>query len=106
MTPNLAVQSASFDSQQQQISLLVNNSGTASVRPWLEWNLQQGETAVATGKIEPITVITQEERNIFLESPNTEITWTPGEYQLTGTLFWGNPDNPEQLPFSFSLLIP
>ncbi|NEP00996.1 MAG: hypothetical protein F6K58_20515 [Symploca sp. SIO2E9] len=39
--PNLSVEGASWNQSQQQIQLLVNNAGEASVRPAVSWILKR-----------------------------------------------------------------
>ena len=106
ISPKLTVEEASFDDKSKQILLQVSNSGNATARPKLEWTLKQGSTTVTTGKQNPWTVIAGGERKISLAYPSDAKQLTAGQYQLTGTLLWGEEDNPQTVPFSINLTVP
>lgn len=108
VSPNLAVNSASFNSQQKQIQLMVRNSGQASARPVVTWTLNQGGKAVRGGKVDGGTaIIAGSDRNLLLDDPGkNESALSAGEYQLTGKLAWGEDNNMSTLPFSVNLTVP
>lgn len=107
VSPNLAVDSASFNTAQKQIQLLVRNTGQASARPTLTWKLKQGETVVKTGKLEPTTIVAQGDRNLSLNNPGQDQpALSSGDYQLTGELTWSEGNNSGTLPFNVKLTIP
>lgn len=106
--PKLAVQTASYDSQRQQIALLVGNSGNASARPKAEWRLQQNGKVIAQGISEEYTVIANGDRDVKI-SPQGDQPLSPGNYQLTGNLVWDvNLPNiqPKSQPFNINLTVP
>ena len=103
-TFNLAVDGATYISNQKQISLQVSNTGNATIRPGVEWQLRQGDAKVLSGEVASYTVIAEGKRNIPLRRDTSE-PLPAGTYQLTGNLVWGNPRNPEKLPFNLSLLV-
>jgi P pilus assembly chaperone PapD len=107
IAPNLAVEGASWNSEQNQIQLLVRNTGEASVRPKLNWTLKQGETVVETGNLDETAVIAESDRNFLLQYPgNNQSAPTPGQYQLTGELVWSEDDSQRSQSFSVDLRIP
>jgi P pilus assembly chaperone PapD len=107
LSPNLAVESASWNPEQKQIQLRVSNTGKASARPAVSWTLKQGETVVEKGNLDPTGIVAQSDRNFLLNYP-TEGKPAPaaGQYQLSGELVWSQGDNQRQQPFSVNLTIP
>ncbi len=111
VSSNLVVDSASFNSEKNQVQVLVRNTGNATARPKLVWALKQGNTEVKTGETDNTTVIAQGDRNILLSYPNTDQpTLAPGDYQLTGELVWnenkGSKNETVKVPFSLNFVIP
>jgi P pilus assembly chaperone PapD len=106
LSPNLAVDRASFNDKQKQIQVLVRNSGTASARTSLNWTLKQGEKVVKTGSIIPSSIIAKQERNLLLNFPDKDHHLAPGNYQLNGELTWGEENNKSKLPFNINVTIP
>jgi len=106
LIPQLKVRSASFNSSQNQIQLLVGNSGKASAVPNVSWTLKQGQTVIQTGSV-AAAVIAESDRNLSLNYPGKEQpALAPGTYQLTGELAWGNDKDKKTLPFNVNLTIP
>ncbi|MBD2139475.1 P pilus assembly protein, chaperone PapD [Anabaena sp. FACHB-1237] len=103
--PKLAVKKAFYDGNKKQIKLLVDNTGEATTRAKTEWNLSQDGKTVNSGKVEETTVIAKGERYIEISYllPQGE-TLTPGNYQLSGKLFW-NAKKPENLPFNVNFTV-
>jgi P pilus assembly chaperone PapD len=106
IVPNLAVDSASFNAEHKQIELLVRNSGKATVRPNLNWTLRRGNTVIKNGEIQANGVTAQSERLFLLSYPNNESSLTPGIYELSGDLVWGEDKNQTKLPFKVNVNIP
>ncbi|MBC1218909.1 P pilus assembly protein, chaperone PapD [Nostoc sp. UCD121] len=107
LSPQLAIDSASFNPEQKQIQLLVRNSGQATVLPSLNWTLRQGQTVVKTGQIDTNAVVANSDRNFLLNYPNKDQpALKPGKYQLSGELFWGEDNNKSKLPFNVNITIP
>jgi len=107
LSPNLVVESASWNPEQKQIQLLVRNTGMASVRPVVSWTLQQGETVVEKGGIEPTGIVAQSDRYFLLKYPGKDQPVpTSGQYQLIGELLWSEDDEQRTQPFSVELTIP
>ncbi|ACC82682.1 conserved hypothetical protein [Nostoc punctiforme PCC 73102] len=107
LSPQLAIDSASFNPEQKQIQLLVRNSGQATVLPSLNWTLRQGQTIVKTGQIDTNAVVANSDRNFLLNYPNKDQpALNPGQYQLSGELFWGEDNNKSKLPFNVNITIP
>jgi P pilus assembly chaperone PapD len=106
ISPNLTVDSASFNPEQKQIQLLVINSGKATARPNLNWTLRRGETVLKTGQIEANGIVGESDRNFLLNYPNKDNLLTPGTYQLTGELTWGEDKDKTKLPFKVNVTIP
>lgn len=108
IAPNLAVTNASWDSNRQQIQLVIQNSGQASAYPTTSWTLKQGGATIRTGNTSPSGVIAESERLILLpiNSSQNETPLPPGVYQLTGELIGGTESQPTKTPFSVNLTIP
>ncbi|RCJ28298.1 P pilus assembly protein, chaperone PapD [Nostoc sp. ATCC 43529] len=107
VSPQLAIDSASFNQQQKQIQLLVRNSGQATVLPSLNWTLRQGQTVIKTGQVSANAVVANSDRNFLLNYPNKDQpALKPGQYQLSGELVWGEDNNKNKLPFNVNITIP
>lgn len=105
--PNFSVESARFNPQQNQIQLLVRNTGKASAGPTIDWTLKQGETTIKIGKVNPSWIVPESSRNLTLLDLNKDQPGlTPGNYQIKGKLQWGGGDRPNILPFDLNLEIP
>ncbi|MEQ8463357.1 P pilus assembly protein, chaperone PapD [Coleofasciculus sp. E1-EBD-02] len=105
LSPILAVESASWNSEQDQIQLLVENTGMASARAAVSWTLKQGETVIETGSLKPTGIVAESERQFLLNYPD-EGQLATGQYQLTGELIWAEDDQRRTQPFSVDLMIP
>jgi hypothetical protein len=113
LTPKLSVEGASWNEQQQQIQMLVKNSGQASARPSANWTLKQGATAIKTGEVQASGVVAQGDRNFLINYPTkNDPMLLPGQYQLTGELVWGksmwgeNAKEIHTVPFNFNVTVP
>jgi len=109
LSPNLAITEAQWNREEQQIQVLVNNTGTATARPGIEWELRQNGEVVTTGNVTNRTVMAQGDRFFLLENPNQEVlNLRGGEYQLTGELIWSEDNYRERKtePFNINLSIP
>ena len=106
LTPNLVVREASWNTEQKQLQILVSNTGKASVYPSVNWILKQQGNVVATGDLPRRGIITETERHFLLNYPSKDRSITPGEYQLTGELLWGDSNNLETVPFNINVIIP
>lgn len=107
VSPNLAVDNASFNPEQKQIQLLIRNSGEATVRPSVNWTLRRGENVVKTGQIDASAVVANSDRHFLLNYPSKDQpALTNGEYQLSGELTWGEDNKKTKLPFNVNVAIP
>ncbi len=106
VSPNLAVDSASFNDKQKQIQVLVRNTGKASARASLNWTLKQGERIIKTGSVIPSAIIAENKRNLLLSFPSKDQNLTAGNYQLSGELITGEGKNKSKLPFNLNVSIP
>ncbi|NEU71377.1 P pilus assembly protein, chaperone PapD [Hassallia byssoidea VB512170] len=106
VAPNLKVESASYNPQTKKIVLKVKNSGNATARPEVAWNLTNSAAKVADGKAEAYTVIATGERNIEIDLPANKKEISAGKYQLTGELTWNDGDKKKTLPFNVNVTIP
>ncbi|MBE8965499.1 P pilus assembly protein, chaperone PapD [Nostocales cyanobacterium LEGE 12452] len=107
LSPQLAIDGASFNPEQKQIQILVRNHGQATVLPSLNWTLRQGQTVVKTGQVDTNAVVANSDRNFLLNYPNkNQPALKPGQYQLTGELFWGEDSKKSKLPFNLNITIP
>lgn len=109
LTPELAVESASWDSHTQRLQMMASNSGAASVRPVANWTLSQGETVVASGRSRATAVVAKSSRRFELvpsaETAQTLAQLSPGIYQLRGEFVWGNNVAPQARPFELEVQV-
>ncbi|MGB7444155.1 MAG: P pilus assembly protein, chaperone PapD [Coleofasciculaceae cyanobacterium] len=107
LSSNLNVEAASWNSEQKQIQLMVRNKGEASARPAVSWTLQQGETVIDQGRLDPTGIVAQSDRHFPLNYPaQNQPAPPPGQYQLTGELVWTEDGEKATIPFSVELKIP
>lgn len=104
LAPGLTALSAQLELEPRQIQLLVENSGTASARPEIDWQLTQGNKTIVQGQTAATSVITQQTRLVSLQL-DAETTVTPGQYQLTGTFTWLDGDSSQQQSFTVPMTI-
>lgn len=102
--PNISVENASFNQTINQLQLLVQNRGNASTQAKVDWSLIQGERVIHTGDLLPSTVIAESKRNLPLNLFSPDFPpLSPGNYQLTGSLTWGNNNS---IPIDLNFTIP
>ncbi|AFY55759.1 hypothetical protein Riv7116_3295 [Rivularia sp. PCC 7116] len=99
-SPNLKLESASYNPETKKVSLQVKNSGNATARPKIKWNLQNSSGNVANGRENAYTVIAEGERNIQIDLSAKEKEIAAGNYKLTGKLTWREGDKDKSLPFN------
>ena len=102
---DLQVESASYNSKTKRITLLVKNSGNATARPKIYWNLQNSGEKVADGRENAYTVIAGGERNIQIDLSKNEKEIATGNCQLVGKLTWRENNKDKSLPFNVDVNI-
>ncbi|MEO1185274.1 MAG: P pilus assembly protein, chaperone PapD [Cyanobacteria bacterium J06636_27] len=104
-SPNLNVESASYNFKTKKITLQIKNSGNATARPKINWNLQNSSGKIANGKENAYTVIAEGERSIQIDLSKNEKEIVAGSYKLAGELSWRDGDKDNNLPFNVDLNI-
>ncbi|MFH7030093.1 MAG: P pilus assembly protein, chaperone PapD [Heteroscytonema crispum UTEX LB 1556] len=103
--PNLTVDSARWNGDAKKIQMLVRNTGKASAFASIKWILKQGETVIKTGEAPSAGIVPESDRNLILNrEEKDELTLSPGTYQLSGELIWGE-NNKNTLPFKLDLTV-
>lgn len=105
VTPNLKVESASYNPKTKKIALQVKNSGNATARPKINWNLKNSAGNIANGRENAYTVIAEGHRNLQIDLSKNEKEIAAGNYKLAGELTWREGDNDKSLPFNVDLNI-
>ncbi len=105
VSSKLTVDNASFNSEAKQIQLLVRNNGKATAISGVNWTLKRGGNIIKSGKLDSNSIIAQSDRNLLLDFPG-EQNLTPGTYELTGELVWGDDDRKSKQPFKMNVTIP
>lgn len=106
-TPKIEVGDASLHSKDNQVQILVRNTGKASVSPKASWTIKQGEKVIKTYSEDLSTVLAGNERNMVLNYPDEkDPKLAPGEYQVTGELSWEENKDIKKMPFSVKLTVP
>ncbi|WP_242048402.1 MULTISPECIES: P pilus assembly protein, chaperone PapD [Nostocaceae] len=106
LSPNLVVDSAVWNPEQQQIQLLIKNSGKVSAKTTVKWTLQQDNKVIKQGRAESNYIIAESDRYIpinYLQPGKTALA--SGQYQLTGELLWGDKQQNQQ-KFNVNFIIP
>jgi len=114
LQPNLSTESATYDRTQNNLRLLVTNSGEATVLPKVVWQLNQNGEPIARGETPETTVMAGSDRLLNLtlikKDPQTQqdqpIILNKGEYTLGGQLVWqeGN-NNSNIIPFETKIFV-
>jgi len=106
LSPNLVVDSASWNQEQKQIQLLVRETGKVSARATVKWTLQQGDKVIKQGITDSNYIIAESDRYIPLNHIQPgEAALVAGKYQLIGELVWGE-NNQNKQKFNLNLTIP
>lgn len=106
-TPKIEMGDASLHSKDNQVQLLVRNTGKASISPKASWTIKQGEKVIKTHSEDLSTVLAGNERNLVLSFPDEkDPKLAPGEYQVTGELSWQENKDTKKMPFSVKLTVP
>ncbi|NJM19991.1 MAG: P pilus assembly protein, chaperone PapD [Richelia sp. RM2_1_2] len=105
VSPNLKVESATYNPQTKKIVLQVQNSGNATARPKINWNLKNSEIKVADGRTDAYTVIFGGARNLQIDLSANEKQIAAGNYKLSGELTWREGDKDKNLPFNVDVNI-
>jgi hypothetical protein len=101
-TPKLSGSSVSWNSGTQKPRLTLKNEGQASAYPEINWTLKQGNTEVASNKIQGMVLQASRERaNDLNIPPQTKLAL--GNYMLVGEI--DNKDG-KTVPFSLPLTVP
>jgi hypothetical protein len=105
---SLTPDKASFDANSKELYLLVKNTGNVTVSPKVRWELKQEGGNDLRGEISSITVIAEGSRNIAIapKKDNVKQAIPSGKYQLVGSLSWGSPFDPIEVPFNLPVTIP
>ena len=102
--PALSLLKATYEPQQRQIVLLVNNSGKVTVRPRTTWQISQATTSVAEGTNDETTVIANGDRYLTIPYPPAGQILKAGTYNIKGELNWQFPQS-GNLSFQLPLVI-
>ena len=105
VAPSLQVESASYNPKTKKITLQIKNSGNATARPKINWNLQNSGEKVTDGRESAYTVIAGGERNIQIDLSKNEKEIAASNYKLTGELTWREGNKDKNLPFNVDVNI-
>lgn len=98
-SPDLVVQSVDVGESGQQVELLINNQGTASIRPGIQWRLSQNNNEIASGETPRTVLLAGESRPVGI---SVDDRLQPGSYQLQGKII---EDNLSTI-FEFDIVVP
>jgi hypothetical protein len=89
LNSDISFKSASFDSVNHLLKMLVINQGNATAKGEIVWTLKKGDIQVASGKSGG-SFLPQTQTDISLNRPQkeTKLDLAPGVYQLTGEMVW------------------
>lgn len=87
--PELSATSARYNAEDEQVQLLVQNAGQASVRTQIAWELRQGGQVVRSGRSNETSVLAETERFVgVLDFAEGDAPLAAGTYELAGELQW------------------
>jgi P pilus assembly chaperone PapD len=91
LSPELAATTARYSTEDNQVQVLVQNLGQASVRTQIAWELRQGGQVVRSGQSSETSVLAETERFIgVLDFAEGDAPLASGTYELSGELQWLN----------------
>jgi P pilus assembly chaperone PapD len=91
LVPELSASSARYQRDANQVQLLVQNLGRASVRTQVAWQLRQGGQVVRSGQSGEASVLAETERFVnVLDFNDGDAPLPAGTYDLVGELQWLN----------------
>lgn len=97
VSPNLKVESARWNNDNQQMQLLVSNSGNSSAYTTVRWTLKQGNKIIKTGESQAAGIVPESERYLILnQSKKDMLNLAAGKYELSGELLWGENNQNKQ----------
>jgi hypothetical protein len=106
ISSDLRVQQASFNAQNQQLRLLLQNQGQGTARPQIKWSLKQDEKILAAETV-GTSVLAGLEQNVLLNrSAQNKLNLAAGKYQVLGEVTWQEGNQQKQLPFNLDLVVP
>jgi len=104
VAPALKVEETRYNPQEQEIELLTANSGKASARVAVAWQLSHNGETIAQGEAPETSVIAQRDRFLSLTLPPEQTEpLSPGTYQLQGELIWGSGNDPNTQAFEVKI---
>lgn len=108
LVPELSASSARFYRDENQVQLLVQNLGQASVRTQVAWELRQGGQVVRSGQSSEASVLAETERFVnVLNFSDGDAPLPAGTYELVGEMQWLDASqNIVSEPFQTSLTMP
>ncbi len=96
----LSVASAQWNSKSKEPVVILNNQGTTSAYPNLNWKILKSGSSVAEGKLEGIVLVAGKERSMPLKTS----VLTSGSYSLSGEIVSRSGGSP--IKFETQLVIP
>ncbi|MDB9495043.1 hypothetical protein PN441_07680 [Spirulina major CS-329] len=107
----LSAPQARYNPETQQLQLLVENTGLASVRVEGNWQLRKDGETLYAGAGPAHTVIAENSRYLTVDyrqtdDPENPLTLTPGTYELSGHLGSGVNFDSDRTPFRVTFTIP
>ena len=101
----LSVVSAQWNQKTKEPTLILNNQGTASAYPNLNWQISKGGAALAAGKLEGIVLVSGKERSMPIKTTEKDRSaLAAGSYQISGEIVSRSGGNP--IKFETQLVIP
>lgn len=101
LSPNINISTVNFNPENQQLRLLVNNTGNATAIANIKWQLSQNGNVTITGKGGG-SYLPNSETNSLLK-PDQNVNLTGENYQLTGEMIYQENDREITLPFNFNI---
>ncbi|TVQ57572.1 MAG: hypothetical protein EA366_08375, partial [Spirulina sp. DLM2.Bin59] len=97
-----------FNPETQQLQLLVENTGLASVRVRGNWTLRKDGEILYQGIGSATTIIAENSRYLTVDynTPENPLTLTPGTYKLSGHLGSGVNYNSSRTSIDVTFTIP
>jgi P pilus assembly chaperone PapD len=85
-TAEVQIRTAAWNAATKKVSILLENQGSKSAYPEIDWRMERNGKEVAKDNIRGVIVQSQNSREIALEPGQKPLDLASGEYDLSGTI--------------------
>jgi P pilus assembly chaperone PapD len=102
-TANIQARSTSWNADNKKVSILLENQGTKSAYPDIDWRIDRNGKEIATDSIRGVIVQSQNSREVEVNFNYKLLKLTSGEYNLSGIV---RVQYQKPAPFNLKFIVP